>query len=199
MFRSLFTQSTQAGSGFPGRGARRAMARMATLAAITVLAIGTLSGTAQAETWDFSLTHYYSSGAIPHAGGGDAEVNSKVGRSTDVFVATHGPYISPGGYELNIGVEYVVQEVASNYTKLRKLEWVTLYAPQGWRIESVLPTKSPVYWGRRYFGEDHFWHDELQAGTHFAYFSTRFDGPGRDDRGNAGLVAQIEIPVRLVR
>jgi hypothetical protein len=176
------------------------MARAATLAAITVLALGTLSGTAQAqETWQFNLTHYYSTGPVPRYSGGDADVYSKTGRFTDVAVITHGPHIEPDGKSLNIGVEYVVQEGVSNYTRLRKLEWVTLYAPQTWRIARVLPTKTPVYWFRRYYGEDHFWHDELQAGTHFAYFSTRFDGPGRDDRGNAGMVAQIEIPVELVR
>jgi hypothetical protein len=176
------------------------MARVASLAAVTVLGLGTLSGTAAAQEIRHELlTHYYSTGAVPHVSGGDADVYSKTGRFTDVAVYTHGPHIVPGGGSLNIGVEYVVQEGRSNYTRLRKLEWVTLYAPQGWRIASVLPTRSPVYWSRRYYGEDHFWHDELQAGTHFAYFSTRFDGSGRDDRGNAGLVAQIEIPVELVR
>jgi hypothetical protein len=202
MFRSLFTNFTHAGSGFPGRRARRAMARAASLAAITLVALGTLSGTARAESVFTDLTYYYDTqgrGNVPWVGGGDAEVNTKTGRFTDVFVRTGYPYINPGGDSLDLEVEYEVAEVASNYTVLRKVDVVRFYVANGWKIARVLPNKVPVYWGRRYPSQDHTWHDETQAGTYFAYFSTKFDGPGRDDQGNAGLVAQIEIPVELVR
>jgi hypothetical protein len=204
MFRSLFTNFTHAGSGFPGRGrgGRRAMARAASLAAITLVALGTLSSTAQAESVITNLTYYYDTqgrGNVPWVGGGDADVYSKVGRYTVVAVRTGYPYINPGGGSLDLQVEYEVQEGASNYTVLRKSDVVRFYVANGWTIARVLPDKGPVYWSRTYFGEDHFWHDESAPGSYFAYFSTRFDGSGRDDRGNAGLVAQIEIPVELVR
>jgi hypothetical protein len=49
MFRSRFTNFTHAGSGFPGGAARRSLTQAASLAAITVLMLGTLSGPAVAQ------------------------------------------------------------------------------------------------------------------------------------------------------
>src|ERR1043166_6152657 len=50
MFRSRFTLFTHTGSGFPGWGARRAGTRAASLAASTLLMLGTLSSAAVAQS-----------------------------------------------------------------------------------------------------------------------------------------------------
>jgi hypothetical protein len=55
----VHSRFTHAGSGFPGRAARRAMARAATLAAITVLALGTLSGPAVAQATNKPLRAHF--------------------------------------------------------------------------------------------------------------------------------------------
>jgi len=59
MLRSVFTNFTHAGSGFPGGAARRAVTRAASLAAITVLMLGTLSGKAVAQATDTPLRAYF--------------------------------------------------------------------------------------------------------------------------------------------
>jgi hypothetical protein len=62
MFRSRFTNFTHAGSGFPGRAARRSWTQAASLAAITVLMLGTLSGPAVAQVVRDHRTHSGGSG-----------------------------------------------------------------------------------------------------------------------------------------
>jgi hypothetical protein len=61
MFRSLFTNFTYAGSGCPGRAARRFVTQAASLAAITVLMLGTLSGPAVAQATNTPLRVYFTS------------------------------------------------------------------------------------------------------------------------------------------
>jgi hypothetical protein len=77
MFRLRFTEISHAGSGCPGRGARRAMARAASLAAITVLTLGTLSGPAGAQVVRDHRTHSGGAGtgqpAAPTGGTGTAQ------------------------------------------------------------------------------------------------------------------------------
>jgi hypothetical protein len=201
MLRTLFTQFTPAGSGFAGRAVRRAVARAASLAAITVLAIGTLSGTAQAQSIfaDLRVNHFMAT--VPKVSGGDADVYSKSGRYTDVLVQTGQPYVYPGGLSGYIAVQYEVREGASNYTMLRKTDIVPFYAPPGYRIASIGINRRPAYFSRRYAGEDHNWHNESGAtvGTYLQSLYTKFDGPGRDDQGNAALTAEIWIGVELVR
>jgi hypothetical protein len=57
MFRSRFTNFTYAGSGFPGGAARRSWTQAASLAAITVLMLGTVSGPATAQIVRDHRTH----------------------------------------------------------------------------------------------------------------------------------------------
>jgi hypothetical protein len=57
MFRSRFTNFTHAGSGCPGRAARRSWTQAASLAAITVLMLGTVSGPAVAQMVRDHRTH----------------------------------------------------------------------------------------------------------------------------------------------
>jgi len=203
MFHSLFAQCMPAGSGFPGRPARRAMARAATLAAITVLALGTLSGTAQAQSVFTDLPTDLVMSTVPWVGGGDADVYTKSGRATDVSVGAGLAYVYPDGLSGYFGVTYSVEEVASDYTRLQRQDLVRFYAPAGYRIVRVLNPYSndPGGFFRRYFGEDHNAHDESAAvaGTYFRSLVVRFDGPGRDDQGNAAMVARFAIPVELVR
>jgi hypothetical protein len=201
MFRSLFTELSQAGSGFPGRGARRAMARAAGLAAITVLMLGTLSGTAQAQSVFTDLTQSFYTTNIYWQGGGDAEVNTKSGRFTDVFVQTGYPEIHTGGVAASIVVMYEIHEGYSDYTVLRRYETVYVSPPPGYRIASIGINKGPVNWSNRYFGRDHDWHDEsaAMALTYLQSLSVKFDGSGRDDQGNAAMSGVISIPVELVR
>jgi hypothetical protein len=59
MSRSMFTGFTHAGSGLPGRAARRAVTRAASLAAITLLMLGTLSGPAVAQATNTPLRAFF--------------------------------------------------------------------------------------------------------------------------------------------
>jgi hypothetical protein len=202
MFRSLFTQFTPAGSGFPGQAARRAMARAASLAAITLLALGTLPGTALAQSVYTDLPTDIVMSTVPWVGGGDADVTTKSGRATDVSVGAGLASVSPDGLSGYFAVTYQVKEVAPNFTELVGSRLVWFYAPPGYRIVRVLNPYSndPGAFGRRYFGQDHNAHDESAAvaGTYFRSLVVRFDGPGRDDQGNAAMVARFAIPVELV-
>ena len=201
MFRSLFIVNSHAGSGFPGRGARRAMARAASLAAITVLMLGTLSGTAQAQSVFTDLTQSFYTTNIYWQGGGDAEVNTKSGRFTDVIVQTDYPEIHTGGVAASIVVMYEIHEGYPNYTVLRRYETVYLFPPPGYHIVNAGFNKSPVNWSKRYFGQDHNWHNESAevAYTYLRSLSVKFDGSGRDDQGNAAMSGEIALPVELVR
>jgi hypothetical protein len=67
MFRSRFTNFTYAGSGFPG-GAARSWTQAASLAAITVLMLGTLSGPATAQIVRDHRTHSGGSATAPSVG-----------------------------------------------------------------------------------------------------------------------------------
>jgi hypothetical protein len=201
MFRLRFTEISHAGSGFPRRGARRAMARAATLAAITVLALGTLSGTAAAQQTRFTdLSAYCYMHTVPYVSGGDADINTQPGRFTDVTVQTGRPDIDPDGLSGYIAVLYEVKEGAPDYTVLQGVNIVRFYAPKGWRIVSVLPNRFPVNWSHRYFGKDHTAHHEnwVMEGTYILDLVNYIDGPGRDDQGNAWMSALIDIPVELV-
>jgi hypothetical protein len=136
MLRSLFSKISPARSGFAGRGrgGRRAMARAASLAAITMLALGTLSGTAQAQSVFTDLTQSFYTTNIYWVGGGDAEVNTKSGRFTDVIVTTDYPEIHTGGVAASIVVMYEIHEGYPNYTVLRRYETVYLFPPPGYHI-----------------------------------------------------------------
>jgi hypothetical protein len=201
MFRSLFTVNSHAGSGFPGRGARRAMARAAGLAAITVLMLGTLSGTAQAQSVFTDLTQSFYTTNIYWQGGGDAEVNTKSGRFTDVFVTTENFEIHTGGVAVSTVLKYEIHEGYPDYTVLRRYETVFLFAPPGYHIVNAGFNKSPVNWSKRYFGQDHNWHNESAevAYSYLRSLEVKFDGSGRDDKGNAAMSGVIAIPVELVR
>jgi hypothetical protein len=176
------------------------MARAASLAAITVLALGTLSGTAQAQSVFADLRVYDFMPTVPHYSGGDAEVNSKSGRTTYVSVQTGYPYVYPNGLSGYIAVTYEVREGASNYTLLRKTDYVPFYAPPGYRIVNIGINRRPASFTRAYQGQDHSWHDESAAvsGTFIQRLYTKFDGPGNDDQGNAAMSAEIWIGVELV-
>jgi hypothetical protein len=198
MLRSLFTY---AGSGFLGRAARRAAARAATLAAITVLALGTLSGTAEAQPIYTDLTTDLYMQSVPWVGGGDADVYTKSGRYTNVFLSAGLAAVSPDGLSAYFSVTYAVQELAPNHTRLQRSDLVSVYAPPGYRIVRVLNTYSgdPGGFFGSYYGQDHNAHDESAAvaGTYFRSLVVRFDGPGRDDQGNAAMVARLAVPVEL--
>jgi hypothetical protein len=204
MFRSLFTELSQAGSGFPGRGARRAAARAATLAVLTMLALGALSGTARAESvfTDLRLNHVMQS--VPWVGGGDADITFESDRFTDVSVQTGSPYVYPDGLSGYIPVLYEIKEVASNYavlTVLRRVDIVRFYPPPGYRIVSTGINRVPAYFYHRYSSQDIFWHTESAAveGTYLQSLYIRFNGWGRDDQGNATLEAEIWIGVELAK
>jgi hypothetical protein len=202
MFRSLFTNFTYAGSGCPGRGARRAMARAATLAAITLLALGTLSGTAQAQSvFNANLRLKHIMPTVPWVGGGDADVYTKSGRYTDVSVQTGVPYVYPDGLSGYIPVLYEIKEVSPDYTVLQKVDIVRFYPPTGYRIVNTAINRVPANFYRRYSGEDHFWHNATAAvqGTYLESLVFQFDGSGRDDQGNAQLYAEICIGVELAK
>jgi hypothetical protein len=200
MLHSLFAQFRPAGSGFPGRAARRAMARAASLAAVTLVALGTLSGTAQAQSVFADLRVNDFMTTVPWVGGGDADVYTKSGRYTDVLVQTGQPYVYPGGLSGYIAVSYEVREGASNYTMLRRTDIVPFYAPPGYRIVNIGINRRPAYLSQRFYDEDHIWHDMSSAtvGTYLQRLSIKFDGSGRDDQGNAALAAEIWIGVELV-
>jgi hypothetical protein len=197
MFRLLFTDIALRAVDCPGRAVRRAVARAASLAAVTLLSLGTLSGTAQAQ-----YTYYL---RVPcsirpeYRSGGDADVTSKSGRYTDVVVRTSEPQLLDP-FEGRIFVTYEVTEVAPNHTVLRRTEVVPFYAPPGCKMRSAGYNRPPVNFGRRYRGEDHEWHDESAAvaGTYMEYLEFKFDGPGRDDLGNAAMFATLVIPVEVV-
>lgn len=136
---------------------------------------------------------------VPRKGGGDADVNSKKGRQTDVSVKTSN--LVNHGNHLTIDVTYTIRERAKNYTHLERSETVTLPAPSGSCIVTFGTNKINANYYNPFFGEDHNWYNISNAkninNSYFEALSIRFDGKGNDDTGNAQLDGTIAIPVKL--
>jgi hypothetical protein len=183
------------------------VARAAGLAAITVLMLGTLSRPAAAQQtrytdlWPIPPGYVYMD-TVPYVSGGDADLEAVPGSYTDVSVQTGSPYVYPGGLEGYIAVLFEVREGKGDHTVLRRVEIVRFKAPPGWRIGSVLATRWPLNFTRRYYGSEygvvHRYSEEL-VGTYCTFLQFQTDQRDRDDQGNTWMAASISIPVELVR
>ena len=126
--------------------------------------------------------------------GGDADVNTKNGRNTKVDITVDRLRVSPCTNYVLARVTYSVKELSSNYTKLSSTKTVEIPIPQsdtgtgegtfvrlistvGYTFSKVIP------------GKDHEWHDIATPSPNCIVKSGefKFDGSGRDDKGNAQL------------
>ncbi len=148
---------------------------------------------------------------IRHISGTDADVNSKKGSRTQVDVRTEGATIIKNGKSIVVIVSYSIAEFyrkntflqrtqAIKNTFLQRTQAIRIPAPPGYLIKKINRNRSTKF--SYYFpGENHRWNDISKrpgvAGSHFSSLRVKFDGKGRDDRGNAQLKGTLKISVVL--
>ncbi len=133
--------------------------------------------------------------------GGDADVNTKNGRTTFVRVNSTAPRVPSNRNSIYLTVTYEVIETHKDYTHLRGETTVEIQADSGMRITQIGPGGADIHYSGTFRREDHRWHDITNepgvAGSYAKQLTMRFDGKGDDDDGNAQLSGQLEIPVTV--
>lgn len=138
---------------------------------------------------------------LNHVGGGDADVFSKSGRSTHVYVRAYTPVPIRGNTAIQCLVEYEVREGRSNFTQLLGRTTATLELEDGMRIRKVTGGFQPANYYERITGEQHRQFDISDrpgiAGSYLQSCRIRIDGKGDDDEGNASLEGVLVIPLQV--
>lgn len=138
----------------------------------------------------------YSSGRLNHAGGGDADVFSKPGRTTLVELKTSNVRPSDDWQNILVDVFYSVKEMRTNNTFLTWNGTAALPVPVDARKHSVRIGDTRNYNGSWHVqGQVHDWiqltdtaNSVIQSGSY------RIDGKG-DDQQNAGVQLSLAVPV----
>jgi hypothetical protein len=132
-------------------------------------------------------------------GAGDEDVNTKSGRSTYVTVRAGAPVPAAGGREIQVYLDYHVEEVAKDYTELQAQAVATIYLESGMTFNSFGAGFTPASYNETIRGQIHNWIDITAkpgiAGSIISWCRIKIDGSGDDHRGNARLDAHISIPV----
>ena len=138
---------------------------------------------------------------LNHIGGGDADVFTKAGRSTNVYVRAFTPVPVRSGTAVQCMVEFVVEEGRSNYTQLMGRTIATLELENGMRLNKIGGGFKPANYYERIVGEQHGVFDISDrpgiSGSYLQSCRIRIDGKGDDDRGNAFLEGSLILPLRV--
>jgi hypothetical protein len=145
-----------------------------------------------------AATHY-TSGRLEWAGGGDADVFTKGGRTTRVTLIADNIRPADDWRSVLVDIFYSVLEMRSNNTFLRWRGTAELPVPtnaQRRRMRLMNVRNYNMIWDVR--GEVHDMDEVPQiAGTAIAPGSLyRIDGPG-DDQTNAEIDLQLRVPVEF--
>lgn len=169
------------------------------LSFLSVLGMALAAPLALAQCEESILTREVHFSQVPQVGGGDSDVFTKPGRSTQVLVRTSS--LTSSGTYLTIDVTYSVKEVAKNNTHLERTDKIRIDAPSGCRIVDYGRDLRNATFSNTYVGEDHGWHDATEhvnlTGSYFSSLSVKFDGKGNDDTGNVQMKGVLAIPVTM--
>lgn len=146
-----------------------------------------------------TLTKEVNFTTVPHVGGGDADVFSQDGRTTEITVRTSD--LNNHSTHLTITVVYRIQEVSPDHTVLERREEQRLDAPDGFRIARIGMGRMHANFRDGFPGGDHGVHEiSSRNGIQGSYLNdahVKFDDWGRDDLGNAQFRGHLSIPVVL--
>lgn len=138
---------------------------------------------------------------LNHIGGGDADVFTKSGRTTHVYVRAFTPVPVRSGTAVQCLVEYAVEEGRSNNTQLLGRTVVTLDLQNGMRLHKIGGGFNPANFYERMPGQQHGVIDITNrpgiAGSYLQSCRIRIDGKGDDDSGNAYLEGSLILPLRV--
>lgn len=142
----------------------------------------------------------YEMDEVPWVGGGDADVCTKGNRKTAVKVDVDTLRVSTDNNYVLARVVYDIREKHKDYTHLRGEDTVEIPIEYGYEDATVKVVKTEDYHYRRVFiGKNHRW-NKISPGSAKSCIrsgSVKFDGKGRDDRGNARLKLRLRAWVDI--
>jgi hypothetical protein len=133
-------------------------------------------------------------------GGGDADVCTKDGRRTSVNVIVNRLRVSPDNNYVLAQITYNIKEMRSNFTQLKSVDTVEIPIPYecvGKKVKIVDTTD--FSYSNVFLGKNHDW-NSISAPYPTSIVQSgelKFDGPGRDDRGNASLKLVLRAWVEI--
>jgi len=185
------------GAGLPALVVRGIISGMRTSSLLVVaclfgLASDCLAGErADKRVYDYEMT------SVPKVGGGDADINSQGGRSTQVHIKVSNIRLDNDGRAILVEVLYSVKEVWKNYTHLQRKATVRVDLPNNWKVKKLADDVTELDHSEAIEGKEHGWVDisNNTGGTCVEEAQVKIDGPGDDDKGNARLKIKLVIPV----
>ncbi|MFN0037459.1 MAG: hypothetical protein ACKVUS_20555 [Saprospiraceae bacterium] len=136
---------------------------------------------------------------IPYFSGGDTEVNTRPGRTTQVKLKVDNIRISNDKRNVLVGVDFHIIEVASNHTHLRFLGEHRIPLPNSWKHKNVKigGEARGLNLTQSIAGKQHNWIDIAidDEETVVEDAMIKIDGPGNNDDENAELELIFKIPI----
>lgn len=136
---------------------------------------------------------------VASVGPGDADVNTQKDRSTRVWVSSKTPDPSQGTNSIRVTVEYAVEEVHKDNTRLDESRNVDIQLPYGYQFVEFGGGYHDAQYEDVIRGKFHSWKTITNlsgiAGSCLDSCKIKIDDDGDDDEGGAQLDAHIMIPV----
>lgn len=147
------------------------------------------------------LSHVHEVSIIPYFSGGDADIYSKSGRTTQVQLKVERLRISNDKRYVIARVDCMITETASNHTRLRYLDNIKIPVPRGWQSRRVRIGNDARELNVQFTvsGEQHDWVEVPinDDGTIVEDAYVKIDGRGDDDEGNARLSLHLDVPINV--
>lgn len=149
------------------------------------------------------LTYDFSFAGIPYWSGGDTDVYTKKGRQTKVEIFAGNLRIGEDKRSVVVNVSVDIQEVAKNYTRLKRVEDIVIPVPVDWNCETMkfVDVKDFRYL-HTYEGENQNWNTVPITDPFFCVSacSIKFDERQDDDHKvpdpeATGMKMTLRIPV----
>jgi hypothetical protein len=132
-------------------------------------------------------------------GPGDEDVNTKSGRQTRVQVKTTTPIPANSGQEIQVFIDYSVEEVHKDNTHLTGRAIARIQLESGLTFNRFGDGFKDATYNESIGGEIHTWKDISSAsgivGSVLQWCSIKIDGKGDDANGNVGLKGHLSVPL----
>jgi hypothetical protein len=132
-------------------------------------------------------------------GPGDEDVNTQSGRQTRVKIKTTTPAPAASGQEIQVFVDYSVEEVRKDNTHLSGRIIATIQLESGLTFNRFGDGFKDATYSESIGGEQHNWMDISSAsgivGSVLQWCSIKIDGRGDDTNGNTGLKGHLSVPL----
>ncbi|WP_113452334.1 hypothetical protein [Rhizobium sp. SYY.PMSO] len=132
-------------------------------------------------------------------GPGDEDVNTKSGRQTRVKVKTATPAPAANAQEIQVYVDYSVEEVHKDYTHLSGRAVARIQLESGLTFSKFGAGFKDASYSETIGGQKHNWIDISSAngivGSVLQWCSVKIDGKGDDANGNTQLRGHLSVPL----